>query len=287
MIFTPNKFGSIANVASHLLLSLGLLVYICPEYRKMIYHYNKTPIFYNIAGEGPVLVLLHGFLESSNMWSKLVPTLSKNRKILTIDLPGHGKSECIAPIHSMEDMANVVYALLNHLQIEKASIMGHSMGGYVALALLEAHEHILEEFTLLNSTTRADTCEQKRNRDRGARIVSENKKAFIGNIINLLFVQSSHQQYTSEIATLKKEAMNFPIEGILAAIQGMKNRPDRTKVLKNFNRNKIIICGDDDPVVPFSISKEISKVTDSKLITLLGGHMSWIENTEELLKLYT
>jgi len=266
---------------------MELLVYICPEYRKMIYHYNETPIFYTISGKGPCLVLLHGFLESSTMWSQLVPVLSLNRTVLTIDLPGHGKSGCLASTHTMEMMASVLHSLLDHLQIEKLSIIGHSMGGYVGLAFLETHGDNVAGFTLLNSTTKKDTLEQKRNRDRGARIVSENKKAFIGNIMNLLFIERSHRNYTSEIAQLKKEAMGFSKEGIIAAIQGMRDRPDRTKVFQNFKGEKTIICGDEDPVVPFSISKEIAAATNSQLKVLNGGHMSWIENLTELLKLCT
>ena len=251
----------------------------------MIYHFNETPIFYTISGKGPHLVLLHGFLESSTTWSQLVPHLSLTRTVLTIDLPGHGKSGCLAPTHSMELMASVIHDLLVHLQIENASLMGHSMGGYVGLAFLEAYSPNVEEFTLLNSTTRKDSIEQQRNRDRASRLVSENKEVFIGNIMNLLFIESSQRQYASEIAALKKEAIGFSTEGIIAATQGMKIRPDRTEVLRKFTGKKVIICGDQDPVVPVSVSEEIAAKTNSKLIVLNGGHMSWIENLADLLKL--
>ncbi|MEM7084805.1 MAG: alpha/beta hydrolase [Bacteroidota bacterium] len=266
---------------------MKLLIYICPEYRKMIYHYNETPIFYSISGKGPVLVLLHGFLESSTMWSKLIPSLSLNKTVLTIDLPGHGKSGCLATTHTMEMMAEVLYALLNHLQIERASLIGHSMGGYVGLAFLESYGQKVEGFTLLNATTREDTLEQKRNRDRAARIVSENKEVFIGNMMNLLFTESLHRNYASEIAKLKKEAMGFSTKGIVATILGMKHRPDRTKVFRNFKGEKLMICGDKDLVVPISASKTIAASTNSKLTILKGGHMSWIENSAELLNLCT
>lgn len=253
----------------------------------MIYHYNEVPLFYKISGKGPVLVLLHGFLESSTMWSSFVPSLSLHRRVLTVDLPGHGKSGCSAPVHSMEMMADMVYALLHHLQIDKASFMGHSMGGYVGLAYLEAYGQQVEGLTLLNSTTRKDTIEQKRNRDRATRIVSENKEVFIGNIMNLLFMESSHRRYPTEIAALKKEAMGFSAEGIIAATQGMKLRIDRTTVFRDFSGGKLIICGANDLVVPLAVSKEIASATNSQLKVLNGGHMSWIENSEELLKYCT
>lgn len=266
---------------------MELLVYICPEYRKMIYHYNETSIFYTISGKGPVVVLLHGFLESSTMWTRLVPHLSVHKTVLAMDLPGHGKSGCLGGTHSMELMAEVVNSLLDHLQIESANFIGHSMGGYVSLAFLEAYAQKVTGLTLLNSTTRKDSVEQKRNRNRAVRIISENKKVFINNIMNLLFMDSSHERYASEIASLKKEAMDFSTEGIIATIRGMRDRPDRTEVYKNYEGDKLIICGDKDQVVPVSISKDIAITTNSKIKILNGGHMSWIENSEEMLKLCT
>ena len=279
-----HKIEFVLNVTHYLLLGMELLVYICPEYRKMIYHYNETSLFYNISGKGPVVVLLHGFLESSTMWARLVPKLAIDKTILTIDLPGHGKSGCLTTVHSMEAMAEAVNALLIHLQIESASFIGHSMGGYVGLAFLEANVQKVDGLTLLNSTTRKDTLAQKQNRNRAVRIISENKKVFINNIMNLLFIESSHKSYASEIALLKKEAMAFSTQGIVAAIQGMRDRPDRTEVFKSFDGDKLIICGEEDQVVPISVSKEIATVTNSGLKILKGGHMSWIENFDELLK---
>ena len=107
----------------------------------MIYHFNEVPIFYEVTGEGPHMLLLHGFLESSTIWSTIVPELSGDNTMVTLDLPGHGKSGCIAETHSIELMAEVVYSLLKYLKIKSVSFVGHSMGGYVALAFAEKYEH--------------------------------------------------------------------------------------------------------------------------------------------------
>ena len=89
----------------------------------MIYHYHHTPIFYSIYGQGPVLVLLHGFLESSVMWDHFVPKLSEKHTVVCIDLPGHGKSGVIDTIHGMELMAEVVYDVLRENQFDTASFI--------------------------------------------------------------------------------------------------------------------------------------------------------------------
>jgi pimeloyl-ACP methyl ester carboxylesterase len=99
-----------------------------------------------------------------------------------------------------------------------------------------------------------------------------------------MFVDSSRASYASEIAGLTKEALTFPTEGIAAAILGMKERKDRTRFLENFRREKYVICGEEDPVVPILASKEIVSTTQSELIVLQGGHMSWLENKHATVK---
>ena len=252
----------------------------------MIYHFNQVPIFYEVMGKGPVTVLLHGFLESINMWSRFVAELSENKTIVIIDLPGHGKSGCLGETHTMELMAKVVFSLLKHLKIQTVSMVGHSMGGYVALAFVESHAQKVERLILLNSTTQEDTPERKVNRERAVTIMLKSKKAFINMTIPLLFAESSRSHYSSEIEDLKKEANTFPVEGIKAAVLGMKYRKDRTFVLEKFRREKYIICGDEDPIVPVTISKAIAAATNTKIKILEGGHMSWLENTVEFVKIW-
>ena len=131
----------------------------------MITHFNQIPIHYNIIGKGPCIVLLHGFLLSSSIWDELVPILSKKNKVIIIDLPGHGKSGCIAEIHSMELIAEVINFILEKNNINQASFIGHSMGGYISLAFTEKYKSKVNALILLNSTTEKDSAEKKINRD--------------------------------------------------------------------------------------------------------------------------
>ena len=78
----------------------------------MILKYYETPIYYEISGEGPALVLLHGFLESSAMWERMIPVLSQNKTVISIDFPGFGKSGIVDTVHSMELMANIVNQII-------------------------------------------------------------------------------------------------------------------------------------------------------------------------------
>ncbi|MEL6811224.1 MAG: alpha/beta hydrolase [Bacteroidota bacterium] len=251
----------------------------------MIYYYKEVPIFYEIYGNGPAIVLLHGFLESSSMWKQFITEFSRSKTVITIDLPGHGKSASISPIHSMEQMAEVVSHLLDFLRIEKTSILGHSMGGYVSLALLEKYPEKINTFVLLNSTTRADSAEVKLRRNRATALLEKNKATVINTTIPNLFASGSRHLYTEQIETLKQEALTFSSAGIIAANLGMRDRIDRTEVLKVHKKEKIVIWAEDDPIVSRADSEEMIRITHSKSIRLPGGHMSWVEHPTEIVKI--
>ncbi len=253
----------------------------------MILNYYDTPIYYMVHGQGPAIVLLHGFLESSRMWDQLILKISKDKTIITIDLPGHGNSGCISKSHSMELMADVVHAILKKHKIDSAAFFGHSMGGYVALAFAEKHYKVINKLILINSTPAADSEERKLNRDRAIKVINQNPKAFISMAIHNLFVKSSQIQYALEIQKMKKEALSFPVEGIIATIIGMKNRKDRSLILKELNIEKIMICGNEDPLIPYDVAKTLALESGTKLKKLAGGHMSLIENFDKIVKICT
>ncbi len=254
------------------------------EDRKMIFQYDNTSIYYEIYGKGQAIVLLHGFLESSSIWKNFIKPLSEKFTVILIDLPGHGKSDSIAETHSMELMAEVVNELLHFLKIDKAIFVGHSMGGYVALAFTELFEEKVLKLILLNSTTEADNDERIENRNRALQLLKKQKKTFIGMAISNLFSEKTRLQFLKEIEILKEEAYQFTTKGISANIKGMRDRKDRTEILKKFPRTKWIVCGHEDTIVPISISKNIARETNSEIKILPSSHMSWLENQEEIVK---
>jgi pimeloyl-ACP methyl ester carboxylesterase len=127
----------------------------------MILQYKDVNIFYTEEGKGSAVVLLHGFLENSSMWLPFIPELLKNNRVICIDLLGHGNTECLGYVHTMELMADAVEAVLNHIKIRRCFLIGHSMGGYVALAFAEKNPNALKGLCLMNSTANEDTPEKK------------------------------------------------------------------------------------------------------------------------------
>ncbi len=250
---------------------------------KQILHKN-TKISYSDTGKGTAIVLLHGFLENKSMWDFYIAEFSKKNRVITIDLLGHGETECLGYVHTMEDHADAAHAVLSELRIRKAIFVGHSMGGYVALAFAELYSDNIKGLVLLNSTARADREERKINRDRAIKVVKQSFVNFITLSMDYLFSESNRERLSSEIKNVKKEALKTPLQGIVASLEGMKIRRDREVLLHLTPYPKLLILGEKDSVLNYEETKEQIENTGVQLVTFPDGHMSHIENKEELMK---
>lgn len=227
--------------------------------------------------------MLHGFLENKGMWDFYIPEFAKKNRLITIDLLGHGETECLSYVQTMEDNADAVHAVLSELRIRKAIFVGHSMGGYVALAFAELYPDIIKGLVLLNSTARADSEERKTNRDRAIKAVKQSFMNFVSLSIANLFNESNRERLASAIEKVKKEALKTPLQGIVASLEGMKIRQDREILLHHTTYPKLLILGEKDPVLNYEETKEQIEDTAMKLVTFPDGHMSHIENQDQLL----
>ncbi|MCO6147429.1 alpha/beta fold hydrolase [Flavobacterium sp. NRK1] len=246
-------------------------------------NYKNINIAYSDTGKGTAIVLLHGFLESAVMWDFFVAEYSKKYRVITIDLLGHGQTECLGYVHTMEDMADAVHAVLHELRIRKAIFMGHSMGGYVALAFAELYPDMIKGIVLQNSTSRADSDERKKNRDRAIKAVKQNYTAFVRMSIANLFSEENRDRLADDIEALREQAVKTPLQGIVAALEGMKVRNDREVILHFSPYPIMLVLGRHDQSLIYSEQADQVENTDVKLVSYPYGHMSHIENRDELL----
>lgn len=251
----------------------------------MIFRYRNKSVRYDIAGSGPPVLLVHGFLESLHMWDPLMSSLIDRYTVIRPDLPGHGESAIYGDIHTMEFMVELLAALLEYLEIRKVNVMGHSMGGYVALALIERFQEKINNIILLNSTTEADSEDRLVNRKRALDLVEKNPGLFIKTSIPNLFSPSNRDRLKHRIESYQDIALKMHPSGIQAAIRGMMARPDRTSVLKEFTGGKLWICGEDDPLLPVFQCIKMSSETETTLFSVEGGHMLVEENLPEIVKI--
>jgi pimeloyl-ACP methyl ester carboxylesterase len=246
--------------------------------------YKNTKISYSDAGKGTAIVLLHGFLENATMWDSYIASFTEKYRVIIIDLLGHGKSECLGYVHTMEDQANMVYAVLQHLKIRKSIFVGHSMGGYVALAFAELYHENTKGFVLLNSTTYADDHERKINRNRAIKMAHKEYVSLVQISIANLFSIDNRESFISEIEQVKKEALKTPLQGYIAAQEGMKLRKNKEHLLHLTTYPKLLILGKKDGVLNYEDNIKQIEGTNVQLISFPDGHMSHIENRDALEK---
>jgi len=225
------------------------------------------------------MVLLHGFMESKTIWDDFIEILQNDFTVISIDLPGHGRSELVDEIHSMHLMAETVKTVLEAEKIEKAVIAGHSMGGYVALQFAVDNEEMVKGLVLFHSNANADTDEAKENRRRTINIVQQNKSGFIKQFIPELFDQKHVEKYTSEIQKLQDIASTMTPESIIAAVSGMRDRPNQLQYLLLANIPILFIIGKQDSRMPYTQLMAQAVIPSHSEILLLEdvGHMGFIE----------
>ncbi len=249
------------------------------------FKYQKKTINYTDVGTGKSIVLIHGFTESLKIWTGFATQLSKKYRVITLDLPGHGKSDCLAKVHSMELMAEVVFALLKRIRAGKCMMAGHSMGGYVTLAFAGKYPGMLRGLTLFHSHCFADTPFEQGNRDRTIAIVNQDKFSYVAQFIPGLFPVEVHKKFSKLIERLIQRASRMEKEGVVAALEGMKIREDQSELLKNTKLPVLFILGQKDSKAPVSRLWEMIALpaVSETLILRECGHMGYIEAPEETL----
>ena len=240
-------------------------------------------LHFTVEGKGKTLVFLHGFLESSSMWSFLQLNQLNSQSIF-IDLPGHGKSALTynSESPSIDFMAKEVLKVLNFLEIDSYSVIGHSMGGYVAILLKEIDSRC-KKAVLVNSNFWQDTDQKKRDRIRVAEIAFKAKKLFIQEAIPNLF--GKPENHAEEIDVLIEEALKMAPESIAYSALAMRERKDYTREVSENQTEYFIIHGKLDKLVDTDFIKSQLKSDENLFVIENAGHMAHIEQSEEVFRI--
>lgn len=250
--------------------------------------YQSSQIFYRTVGAGKPVVLIHGFAEDGEVWRNQIEFLKQHCYLIIPDLPGSGRSEMINDM-SIEGMADVIKELLNielqDLPHQGAEGVGHSMGGYISLALAEKYPDMLSSLALVHSSAFADSEEKKTNRLKSIEFVKKNGAyEFLKAVIFDLFSETWATANPEIIERQVEKSKNFTDEAIIAYYQAMINRPDRTNVLKIFSKPVLFIIGEQDKAVPFAQSMQQCYMPVQSHIHILRhtAHMGMFEEAEIL-----
>ncbi len=244
---------------------------------------NKTKIRYKEEGEGTVVVLLHGYLETLEIWESFSSSLANSFRVISVDLPGHGESGIIGPVHSMDLLAEAVNKVLDDARVEKCVLFGHSLGGYVTLAFADNYPERLFGYSLFHSAPFADTEEKKKNRDREIELIQQGKKDLIFKTnIPKEFANDNLERLKDEADRAISRAFISPEDGIIAILEGMKARPDRSDVIKNSKVPFLWILGKKDNYIQYDAIKDKTDINENGKVFVLenSGHIGFIEEKD-------
>jgi pimeloyl-ACP methyl ester carboxylesterase len=230
-----------------------------------------------------VVVLLHGYLENLDVWDDVTGLVQSHVRVIAPDLPGHGISEVKGPVHTMEFLADVVFDALRVSGVTRCTVVGHSMGGYVALALAARHPEILDGLVLLSSTPNADSDEKRADREREAAIVEAGKKELLSRTVpGKGFAPENRGRFADRIEDLAELVMLTEDEGITALLRGMALRGDMNDMLGELNVPQLFILGrHDEYITPAIAEAMIARNPRAKVVWLEhSGHAGMIEQPD-------
>ncbi len=227
------------------------------------------------------LVLLHGFMENLTIWTDLEPHLSDHFSLLKIDLPGHGRSEILAGVQTMELMAEEVKKVIDHEHLEKIHLLGHSMGGYVSLQFADLYPEYLKSLTLFFSTYFPDDAEKKEQRRKSYRVIQDAFPHYARAGVPNLFNPNERDILEGKIEKALDTALSTNPLGALASVKGMVDRTDKKHVVENIDAKILVLAGKHDSAVKTQVLIDsLPDRTNIKSYVLDCGHNGHWEKPE-------
>jgi 3-oxoadipate enol-lactonase len=239
---------------------------------------NDINLTYARRGKGSPLVLLHGFPLDHHLWDDVVPMLEDTFELIIPDLRGFGESETVDTPYTMDNYASDIAGLLDQLHIQKAAIVGHSMGGYVALAFARLYPERVSGLALVSSQAPADPPERKEGRYKSAADVAANGISSVVETMTPKFTADPSLQARAREIMEKQQPAAY-----IGALKAMAERMDSTPLLSTFGFPVVIVHGEADALIPVDRAREIRDAIPGSLYIELKdvGHVPMLEDAKE------
>ena len=239
---------------------------------------NGIKMHYDDVGSGPALLLIHAFPLSGAMWQPQVAALQGQFRLIVPDLRGFGGSAAPSGSSTMDQQADDLAALLDHLGVGHATLCGLSMGGYIAMAFMRRHAARARALILADTRAGADGEEARAMREVNARLAETHGPAAIADkMIPGLVAPGTGQDVRDALRTM---IVANTSQGIASALRGMALRPDSTVGLGAINIPTLVIIGDQDGLTPPVEASTISTAIVGSYVVVLpnAGHISSMES---------
>jgi len=241
--------------------------------------YQSVDLVYEEHGRGTPVVLLHGFPFDRSIWQPIVPRLEKRARLILPDLRGHGQSPAPDGVYTMREMAEDVVRLFDRLEIERAVLVGHSMGGYVSMAFAHAYPSRLAGLGLVATQAGADSSERRQAR---LKLASSVKRRGLKPVVTGMIEKLTPQaDLTQPLFDLMMRAN--PV-GVLGALRGMAERPDMVGVLSDICVPAVVIAGGNDQILHIEAMKTMAQLLPKGWLVEIpeGGHMLMMEAPDKV-----
>ncbi len=235
------------------------------------------------SGKGSPVMLVHGYGENKQVWSAILKHLPKKFQYLMPDLPGFGEQEVVDPV-SMSYFADYLNNILIREKIKKVCLLGHSMGGYIAMAFAEKYPEKLNAIGLLHSHVFADTPEQIPARKKAIEFIQRNGASnYLKDFVKNLFAGATNKKI---IERHLKTIAETPPKGLTSSLQAMIERNDTSATLKNVDFPVLFIFGRQDKLMPLEKVLKQCELPARSMVEILenAGHQGMLEEPKKFAK---
>lgn len=256
-----------------------------PAEEKCIEH-KEGQLCYSAKGDGMPVVLLHGFLEDKTVWQPFSDKLSEAFRVIALDLPGHGDSGLLSESAGPKVMAKAAAAVLDAEEIEKAFVIGHSMGGYAACAFADLFPERLSALCLFHSIPRADSADKKNARNEAIQRINDGEKeALCREHAPKVFAEQNVKKFAAYVERNTHTALSMKPEAIKATLRGMRDRSDYSLTIKELNLPFLYIEGKYDHFIPQNSMSEADFPKEYEYVIFeKSGHIGFLEEEKEALQ---
>ena len=241
-------------------------------------HYEDT------GGSGTPVLFVHAFPLQAAMWGPQIAALGDRWRAIAPDLQGFGRSS--APedpsAYSMDVYADHLCSLLDDLGVRRAAVVGLSMGGYVAFALLRRRPEAVSALVLADTRAEADTPEGAQKRTSQQELVRERGTApLIEDLLGVLLAPDTHAR-KPDVVERVRALMDNPAAGVIGALEALKGRPDSTDLLPTIEVPTLVMVGEHDAITPGDAARRlVDGIPGARLVTIpAAGHLSNLEAPE-------
>lgn len=247
---------------------------------------NNITVSYTDEGpeNAPAIIFIHGFPFSKEMWIKQMDVLNENFRVLAYDIRGHGKSYSGTDDFSIELFVRDLISLMNVLQIEKTSLCGLSMGGYIALNAVENHPKRFDSLILCDTSCIADSPEAKGKRMKAIEgIWEEGVEKFADDSINNFFAKDSYSAKKELIAEVREMIINTTEKSIIKTLLALSKRKETCSTLPEIKVPVLIMVGEEDKITPPEAAQLMHEKINGSVLSIIkkAGHLSNLENPEQ------